>query len=136
MREKRHWETQIVNLGGANYKRGQQAMLDDAGREVPGTRGYKYFGRAKELPGVKEMFTRGGEFSSILRIDAAWRFEADARVQSKRPTKSRRGMRRIRLSGIKDRRIMGTLTRSTRGYWKKRTQRPERVCLSYSDICL
>ena len=81
MREKRHWETQIVNLGGANYKRGQQAMLDDAGREVPGTRGYKYFGRAKELPGVKEMFTRGGEFSSILLIDAARKFEADARVQ-------------------------------------------------------
>ncbi|ORY25631.1 Isy1-like splicing factor [Naematelia encephala] len=59
MREKRHWETQIVNLGGANYKRGNQAMTDDDGREVPGTRGYKYFGRAKELPGVKEMFSRG-----------------------------------------------------------------------------
>lgn len=33
-------------------------MTDDEGREVPGTRGYKYFGRAKELPGVKELFTR------------------------------------------------------------------------------
>lgn len=42
MREKRHWETQIVNLGGANYKRGNQAMVDDEGREVPGTRGYKW----------------------------------------------------------------------------------------------
>jgi pre-mRNA-splicing factor ISY1 len=50
-------------------------MLDDDGREVPGTKGYKfvnsplifflavsskrshrYFGRAKELPGVKELF--------------------------------------------------------------------------------
>jgi hypothetical protein len=41
MREKRHWETQIVALGGANYKRGNQAMVDDEGREVPGTRGYK-----------------------------------------------------------------------------------------------
>ncbi|WWC62690.1 uncharacterized protein I303_105287 [Kwoniella dejecticola CBS 10117] len=58
-REKRHWETQIVNLGGANYKRGNVAMTDDQGREVPGTRGYKYFGRAKELPGVKELFERG-----------------------------------------------------------------------------
>ncbi|WRT67879.1 uncharacterized protein IL334_004853 [Kwoniella shivajii] len=58
-REKRHWETQIVNLGGANYKRGNVAMTDDQGREVPGTRGYKYFGRAKELPGVKELFDRG-----------------------------------------------------------------------------
>ena len=50
-------------------------MLDDDGKEVPGTKGYKYattlyapltianetrfvryFGRAKELPGVKELF--------------------------------------------------------------------------------
>jgi len=61
MREKRHWETQIVTLGGANYKRGNQAMVDDDGKEVPGTRGYKYFGRAKELPGVKEMFTKGAQ---------------------------------------------------------------------------
>ncbi|KAJ7766176.1 Isy1-like splicing factor [Mycena metata] len=55
MREKRHWENQIVVLGGANYRR-NVAMLDDDGKEVPGTKGYKYFGRAKELPGVKELF--------------------------------------------------------------------------------
>ncbi|EDR00066.1 uncharacterized protein LACBIDRAFT_180818 [Laccaria bicolor S238N-H82] len=55
MREKRHWENQIVALGGANYRR-NVAMLDDDGKEVPGTKGYKYFGRAKDLPGVKELF--------------------------------------------------------------------------------
>ncbi|KAI9433074.1 pre-mRNA-splicing factor ISY1 [Lactarius indigo] len=55
LREKRHWENQIIALGGANYRR-NVAMLDDDGREVPGTKGYKYFGRAKELPGVKELF--------------------------------------------------------------------------------
>ncbi|KAG9105068.1 NineTeen Complex (NTC) component [Ceratobasidium sp. 370] len=60
MREKRHWENQIVALGGANYRR-NVAMLDDDGKEVPGTRGYKYFGRAKELPGVKELFQRNTE---------------------------------------------------------------------------
>jgi len=53
--EKRHWENQIVALGGANYRR-NVAMLDDDGREVPGTKGYKYFGRAKDLPGVRELF--------------------------------------------------------------------------------
>lgn len=26
-------------------------MLDHEGKEVPGNRGYKYFGAAKELPG-------------------------------------------------------------------------------------
>jgi len=55
MREKRHWENQIVALGGANYRR-NVPMIDEDGKEVPGTKGYKYFGRAKELPGVKELF--------------------------------------------------------------------------------
>ncbi|KAJ3528986.1 hypothetical protein NMY22_g9186 [Coprinellus aureogranulatus] len=55
LREKRNWENQIVALGGANYKR-NVAMLDEDGKEVPGTKGYKYFGRAKDLPGVKELF--------------------------------------------------------------------------------
>ncbi|KAL1736698.1 Isy1-like splicing factor [Schizophyllum commune] len=55
LREKRHWENQIIALGGANYRR-NVAMLDADGKEVPGTKGYKYFGRAKELPGVKELF--------------------------------------------------------------------------------
>jgi pre-mRNA-splicing factor ISY1 len=41
MREKGHWERQIVTLGGANYRRARTAMVDDEGREVPGTRGYK-----------------------------------------------------------------------------------------------
>ncbi|KAK0525431.1 NineTeen Complex (NTC) component [Tilletia horrida] len=61
IREKGHWENQILALGGANYKRGMPKMLDDSGREVPGTRGYKYFGRAKDLPGVKELLTRTAE---------------------------------------------------------------------------
>ncbi len=60
LREKSHWERQIVTLGGANYRRARTNMIDEDGREVPGTRGYKYFGRAKELPGVKELFTRAG----------------------------------------------------------------------------
>jgi pre-mRNA-splicing factor ISY1 len=41
MREKRHWENQLVALGGANYRR-NVAMLDADGKEVPGTKGYKY----------------------------------------------------------------------------------------------
>ncbi|KAF8173242.1 Isy1-like splicing factor [Mycena galopus ATCC 62051] len=38
-----------------NYRR-NVAMLDDDRKEVPGTKGYKYFGRTKELPGVRELF--------------------------------------------------------------------------------
>ncbi|CAI6093794.1 unnamed protein product [Clonostachys chloroleuca] len=57
MREKHMWEVQIRNLGGPNYMRGRAKMYDEQGREIPGGgKGYKYFGRAKELPGVKELF--------------------------------------------------------------------------------
>lgn len=66
IREKGAWEYQIVALGGANYKRGVPKMIDDEGREVPGTRGYKYFGRAKDLPGVKELLNRTAEQEAEL----------------------------------------------------------------------
>jgi pre-mRNA-splicing factor ISY1 len=58
MREKHMWESQIRGLGGPNYMRGGR-VLDEEGREVPGGgKGYRYFGRAKDLPGVKELFER------------------------------------------------------------------------------
>lgn len=57
MREKWVWEKQIRTLGGPNYMRGGGAVTDDQGREIAGGgKGYRYFGRARELPGVKEMF--------------------------------------------------------------------------------
>ncbi|KAG6036928.1 NineTeen Complex (NTC) component [Claviceps citrina] len=57
MREKHMWEVQIRNLGGPNYMRTGARIYDEEGREIPGGgKGYKYFGRAKELPGVKELF--------------------------------------------------------------------------------
>ncbi|ORY67409.1 Isy1-like splicing factor [Pseudomassariella vexata] len=57
MREKHMWEVQIRNLGGPNYMRGGGKVYDETGREIPGGgKGYRYFGRAKELPGVKELF--------------------------------------------------------------------------------
>lgn len=85
MREKYMWEVQIRNLGGPNYMRGGR-VLDEEGREVPGGgKGYRYFGRARELPGVKEMFEsamksgderyeKGGEQRRELRarVDAGY----------------------------------------------------------------
>jgi len=57
MREKHMWEVQIRNLGGPNYMRGGGKVYDEQGREIQGGgKGYRYFGRAKELPGVKELF--------------------------------------------------------------------------------
>ena len=34
--------------------------MDLGGAAVPGTKGYKYFGRAKYLDGVKELFEKAG----------------------------------------------------------------------------
>ncbi|CAG8481694.1 234_t:CDS:2 [Ambispora gerdemannii] len=56
MREKGHWEDQIKKLGGPDYRRIGPKMMDHEGKEVPGNRGYKYFGRAKDLPGVRDLF--------------------------------------------------------------------------------
>ncbi|KAI9626168.1 hypothetical protein H4Q26_015917 [Puccinia striiformis f. sp. tritici PST-130] len=80
LREKGHWENQIINLGGANYRRVGSSTFDGAGRSAPGQRGYKYFGRAKELPGVKELFEGllfgdldeyGAEGEQLLKYESA-----------------------------------------------------------------
>lgn len=39
LREKRHWENQISNLGGPHYRRYGPREFDSEGREVPGNRG-------------------------------------------------------------------------------------------------
>ena len=54
IREKRHWERQIRSLGGPNH-----TILEDdiaAGNRPAGSGGYAYFGAAKDLPGVRELF--------------------------------------------------------------------------------
>lgn len=62
MREKTAWEYQIKNLGGPNYLRFGSKVYDEQGNEIPqiitggGSKsGYKYFGRARDLPDVKEL---------------------------------------------------------------------------------
>jgi pre-mRNA-splicing factor ISY1 len=56
LREKRHWEYRVAELGGTNYRKAPGPKFDFEGKEVPGSRGYKYFGAAKDLPGVRELF--------------------------------------------------------------------------------
>lgn len=56
-KEKWQWEMRIRELGGPNYSRGGGRVVDDEGRVIEGGgKGYRYFGRARELPGVKELF--------------------------------------------------------------------------------
>ena len=58
LREKGHWQDRILELGGPDYYKIGPKMIDHEGKEVPGNRGYKYFGAAKDLPGVRELFEK------------------------------------------------------------------------------
>ncbi|KAJ8096532.1 Isy1-like splicing factor [Lipomyces tetrasporus] len=78
MREKYVWEIQIRNLGGPNYIRFAAKQFDDEGRELPTTRGYKYFGRARELPGVKELLAPPQTAEETKQAKAEYRKDVDA----------------------------------------------------------
>ncbi|VDD75500.1 unnamed protein product [Mesocestoides corti] len=56
IREKDRWDTRIKELGGPDYKADGPRLLEKDGREAPGNRGYRYFGAARDLPGVRELF--------------------------------------------------------------------------------
>lgn len=64
IREKGHWERRIVELGGPDYSLTRQKVTDADGKEVAAASGkgsgYRYFGAAKNLPGVKELFEKTG----------------------------------------------------------------------------
>ncbi len=57
-REKGHWEDRIKELGGPDYKKLAPKAVDSQGFELPGSGGYKYWGAAKDLPGVRELFAK------------------------------------------------------------------------------
>lgn len=88
LRERGHWENQIKKLGGPDYSSAGKSA-DSFGNELSGQSGYKYFGAAKDLPGVRELFEReeGTEESSrktrkqlykfILPDYYGWRDEED-----------------------------------------------------------
>uniref|UniRef100_A0A8R1HFL8 Pre-mRNA-splicing factor ISY1 homolog n=1 Tax=Caenorhabditis japonica TaxID=281687 RepID=A0A8R1HFL8_CAEJA len=58
---KHAWEGRIRELGGTDYRKFAQKDLDAIGRETGNSKGYKYFGAAKDLPGVRELFEKSTE---------------------------------------------------------------------------
>ncbi|CAM8947841.1 hypothetical protein QQ045_016333 [Rhodiola kirilowii] len=85
LREKVHWERRIIELGGPNYMKHSAKMTDLDGNiiDVPNPSGrgpgYRYFGAAKKLPGVKELFEKPPElrkrrtrYDIYKRIDASY----------------------------------------------------------------
>lgn len=54
LKEKFFWEKQILDLGGPNYI--QESKKLEASEKKYQIGNYKYFGAARQLPGVKELF--------------------------------------------------------------------------------
>lgn len=88
LREKGYWEDQIKALGGADYKNAPKRDVETYGAELAAHSGYKYFGAAKDLLGVRELFeteivpdaprkTRKQLFQYIQPDYYGWRDEED-----------------------------------------------------------
>ncbi|CAI5451638.1 unnamed protein product [Caenorhabditis angaria] len=75
---KHAWEMRIKELGGQDYRKFVSKELDATGREVGGQRGYKYFGAAKDLPGVRELFEKNSDHEEIRRNRAELMKNIDA----------------------------------------------------------
>lgn len=88
LREKGYWEDHIKVLGGPDYKGMAPKEVETYGAELASHSGYKYFGAAKDLPGVRELFetealpeaprkTRKQLFKHIQPDYYGWRDEED-----------------------------------------------------------
>lgn len=78
LREKKHWQERIIELGGPNYFKVGPKMLDYEGKEVPGDPGYRYFGAARDLPGVRELFEQAvPDKARVTRGQLAKKIDAD-----------------------------------------------------------
>jgi pre-mRNA-splicing factor ISY1 len=61
IREKGHWERRIMELGGPNYRllaKPTDYHRDSIGESLSMGLGYRYFGAARTLPGVKQLFQK------------------------------------------------------------------------------
>lgn len=56
LNHKRMWEARIRQLGGPDFQKTETRFYDSEGLELPGSGGYLYFGAAKDLPGVRQLF--------------------------------------------------------------------------------
>lgn len=109
LHEKSNWEDQILALNGPDYKKLGPKLLDKEGKEAPGSRGYKYFGAAKDLPGVKELFeqdvlpTRKNRAELMREIDAEYYgyLDDDDNLLIEQEEKCEKEARRLKIENFK-----------------------------------
>lgn len=86
-REKFHWNKRIKALGGLDFNAIERQRQIEEGDVRQGPGGYRYFGAAKDLPGVQELFEkqaqklqnrkRGDIMKHITPAYYGWRDEED-----------------------------------------------------------
>jgi pre-mRNA-splicing factor ISY1 len=102
LREKHHWQQRIKELGGGDYNASEPKSFDADGRELPGGGGYKYFGSARELPGVRELFhaeaplpprrTRAAMYKNVTPDYYGYRDEDDGTLVAKEAAAEKRAV--------------------------------------------
>ncbi|EYC18937.1 hypothetical protein Aduo_016265 [Ancylostoma duodenale] len=78
IRIKYAWEMRIKELGGMDYRKISSRELDKEGKEVASNKGYKYFGAAKDLPGVRQLFEESKELEQMRKTRAELMKNVDA----------------------------------------------------------
>jgi len=61
-----YWDRRIRELGGDVSAKSRQ-FFDVEGKALPGQPGYKYYGAAKDLPGIRELFAEEEEAIAIRK---------------------------------------------------------------------
>eukprot|EP00920_Eleutheroschizon_duboscqi_P036654 GHVT01088176.1.p1 GENE.GHVT01088176.1~~GHVT01088176.1.p1 ORF type:complete len:295 (+),score=75.20 GHVT01088176.1:172-1056(+) len=96
LKEKTRWEYRIIEVGGPDYRQASQQLVDAHGESLSGSSasavgGYRYFGAARDLPGVRELFeqesiekatrkTRAQLLKGITPEYYGWRDEEDGEL--------------------------------------------------------
>lgn len=66
MKQLSYWDRRIHELGGDVSNKNRQ-IFDAQGKALPGQPTYKYYGAAKDLPGVRELFSKEEEAAALRR---------------------------------------------------------------------
>lgn len=106
LREKHHWNKRIKELGGPDFTAMERKQQLEHGQEenLHLESGYRYFGAAKELPGVKELFAKAkAKSQKRKRVDVhkyitpdyyGWREEEDGVLLELEKEASSRNLKR------------------------------------------
>ena len=124
LREKYHWNKRIKELGGLDFnaiEKQRQIEQGQEGNHALEANGYRYFGAAKDLPGVKELFEKQAQklqsrkrsdFKNLTPEYYGWRDEEDGvlleledaedRRQKKRKLESRKSLPEVNDDSLAD----------------------------------